>query len=153
MLSPTLRIDRVLTQFWHSNGRPLVRFKLGTVRLTEEVVKNQSAPFGVACTEMGGILPSLVATNSALKMQSSQDLFARPKQENGLHSLANITIDPTGNGSGSHSETTPLDLESSCCDPSRSGPMSVQEPLGHMCTMRQSKLPCRLTVPFGRART
>ena len=102
MLSPTLRIDRVLTQFWHSNGRPLVRFKLGTVRLTEEVVKNQSAPFGVACTEMGGILPSLVATNSALKMQSSQDLFARPKQENGLHSLANITFDLTGNGAGPH---------------------------------------------------
>jgi hypothetical protein len=38
----------------------------------------------------------LVAPNSAPKMQSSQDLFARPKRENGLHSLANITFDPIG---------------------------------------------------------
>jgi hypothetical protein len=51
---------------------------------------------------MGGILPSLVAPNSAPKMQSSQDLFARPERENGLHSLANITFDPIGNGSGPH---------------------------------------------------
>src|SRR5258708_3492876 len=59
---------------------------------------------------MGGILPSLVAHNSAPKMQSSQDLFARPKRENGLHSLANITFDPIGNGAGPHSEKTYQDL-------------------------------------------
>jgi hypothetical protein len=53
---------------------------------------------------MGGILPSLVTPNSAPKMQSPQDLLARPKRENGLHSLANITFDPIGNGSGPHSD-------------------------------------------------
>ncbi len=82
----------------------LDRYVTTTHRLTAEVVKNQSAPFGVVCTEMGGILPSLVAPNSAPKMQSSQDLFPRPKRENGLHSLANITFDPIGNGAGPHSE-------------------------------------------------
>jgi hypothetical protein len=33
-LFPALRISRVLAQFWHSNGRPQVRFKLGTLWLT-----------------------------------------------------------------------------------------------------------------------
>ena len=59
---------------------------------------------------MGEILPILVAPNFAPKMQSSQDLFARPKRENGLHSFANITFDPIGNGAGLHSDKTYEDL-------------------------------------------
>jgi hypothetical protein len=48
-------------------------------------------------------------------MQSPQDLLARPKRENGLHSLANITFDPIGNGSGPHSDKrTYQDLARDC---------------------------------------
>ena len=39
-----------------------------TLRLTAEVVKIQSAPFGVACRKTRDILPSLVAPNCAPKL-------------------------------------------------------------------------------------
>jgi hypothetical protein len=47
---------------------PWARFELATLRLTAETVKNLSALSGVAYTEIGAILPALVAPNPAPKL-------------------------------------------------------------------------------------
>jgi len=68
---------------------PRARFELATLRLTAEIVKIQSAPFGVACKQMGGILPSLVAPNAAPKPICSNAAFCSTKRlkPNGLERL------------------------------------------------------------------
>jgi len=88
-------------EFWHSSAQQQLtagQIQTWNPSVRVEVRQKSKCPFGVACTEMGGILPSLVAPNSAPKMQSSQDLLPAPSEKNGLYSLANITFDPIGNG-------------------------------------------------------
>ena len=66
-LSPTLRIDRVLAQFWHSNVSTEGLIQTFNPSVNSREFQNLNAPSGVAYEKMKAVFSLFVAPNVAPK--------------------------------------------------------------------------------------